>query len=123
LEEEKKLKKKIIKGNWGNIKTKARQSTVQTKVHSYTEAFEKIKAAAGIGASRSARLGFVFLGGGSRPVSSPPTSRRFKRVHVGIVGRIARSLARSLSLAHPRHRATTPPVRVLSLSQTTSTRS
>ncbi|EEH60297.1 outer dynein arm docking complex 2 [Micromonas pusilla CCMP1545] len=48
LEEEKKLKKKIIKGNWGNIKTKARQSTVQTKVHSYTEAFEKIKAAAGI---------------------------------------------------------------------------
>lgn len=123
LEEEKKLKKKIIKGNWGNIKTKARQSTVQTKVHSYTEAFEKIKAAAGIGASRSARLGFVFFGGGSRPVSSPPTSRRFKRVHVGIVGRIARSLARSLSLAHPRHRATTPPVRVLSLSQTTSTRS
>jgi len=113
LEEEKKLKKKIIKGNWGNIKTKARQSTVQTKVHSYTEAFEKIKAAAGIGASRSARLGFVFFGGGSRPVSSPPTSRRFKRVHVGIVGRIARSLARYLSLT--RVTAPQPPLFVFSL--------
>ena len=114
LEEEKKLKKKIIKGNWGNIKTKARQNTVQTKVHSYTEAFEKIKAAAGIGASRSARLGFVFLGGG--PVPSLPRRRRVASnasTSASSDESLARSLARYLSLT--RVTAPQPPLFVFSL--------
>eukprot|EP00741_Cyanophora_paradoxa_P005810 tig00000113_g5631.t1 len=48
LEEEAKLRKKVIKGNWGIAKDKASQHVSLEKVQSYEEAFAKIQAATGI---------------------------------------------------------------------------
>mmetsp|Transcript_7500 Transcript_7500/g.17164 ORF Transcript_7500/g.17164 Transcript_7500/m.17164 type:complete len:387 (+) Transcript_7500:3-1163(+) len=48
LEDEEKLRKKIIKGNWGIAKDKAAQQASLQKVQSYEEAFAKIQEATGI---------------------------------------------------------------------------
>mmetsp|Transcript_28818 Transcript_28818/g.35017 ORF Transcript_28818/g.35017 Transcript_28818/m.35017 type:complete len:526 (-) Transcript_28818:1065-2642(-) len=48
LEEETKLRKKVIKGNWNIAKDKAAQQVSMEKVQSYGEAFAKIQAATGI---------------------------------------------------------------------------
>eukprot|EP00736_Rhodelphis_marinus_P009779 Rmarinus@m.17933 len=48
LDEENKLRKKVIKGNWGIAKDKAAQQVSLEKVQSYEEAFAKIQAATGI---------------------------------------------------------------------------
>jgi len=48
LEEETKLRKKVIKGNWSIAKDKAHQQVSMEKVQSYGEAFAKIQEATGI---------------------------------------------------------------------------
>jgi len=48
VEEEEKLKKKIVKNSWGILKDKASQQATMDKIHSYEEAFEKIQEATGI---------------------------------------------------------------------------
>ena len=48
LDEEQRLRKKVIKGNWGIAKDKAAQQVSLEKVQSYEEAFERIKQATGI---------------------------------------------------------------------------
>lgn len=48
MEDEVKLRKKVIKGNWGIAKDKAGGQVSVDKVHSYEEAFASIKAATGI---------------------------------------------------------------------------
>ena len=48
IEEEQKLKKKVLKGNWGIAKDKASIHASMEKVQSYEEAFAKIQAATGI---------------------------------------------------------------------------
>eukprot|EP00232_Nephroselmis_pyriformis_P003386 CAMPEP_0182912456 /NCGR_PEP_ID=MMETSP0034_2-20130328/37522_1 /TAXON_ID=156128 /ORGANISM="Nephroselmis pyriformis, Strain CCMP717" /LENGTH=532 /DNA_ID=CAMNT_0025049131 /DNA_START=62 /DNA_END=1660 /DNA_ORIENTATION=- len=48
VEEETKLRKKVIKGNWNIAKDKASQAVSMEKVQSYGEAFAKIQAATGI---------------------------------------------------------------------------
>ena len=48
MEEETKLRKKVIKGNWNIAKDKAAQQVSMEKVQSYGEAFAKIQAATGI---------------------------------------------------------------------------
>ena len=46
IEEEQKLKKKVLKGNWGIAKDKASIHASMEKVQSYEEAFAKIQASA-----------------------------------------------------------------------------
>ena len=48
IDEENKLKKRVVKGNWGIAKDKAAQQVSLEKVQSYEEAFERIKQATGI---------------------------------------------------------------------------
>ena len=48
IEDEQKLKKKVLKGNWGIAKDKASIHASMEKVQSYEEAFAKIQAATGI---------------------------------------------------------------------------
>ena len=48
IDEEQKLKKKVLKGNWGIAKDKASIHASMEKVQSYEEAFAKIQAATGI---------------------------------------------------------------------------
>lgn len=48
IDEENKLKKRVVKGNWGIAKDKAAQQVSLEKVQSYEEAFERIKEATGI---------------------------------------------------------------------------
>lgn len=48
IEEEGQLKKKVVKGQWSLAKDKASTHAAVEKVHSYEEAFEKIKQATGI---------------------------------------------------------------------------
>uniref|UniRef100_A0A7S0WSW4 ODAD1 central coiled coil region domain-containing protein n=1 Tax=Pyramimonas obovata TaxID=1411642 RepID=A0A7S0WSW4_9CHLO len=48
LEEEAKLRKKVIKGNWNIAKDRAQQQVSMEKVQSYGEAFAKIQQATGI---------------------------------------------------------------------------
>ena len=48
VEEEKKLRRKVIRGNWNIAKDKANQQVSMEKVQSYEEAFSKIKEATGI---------------------------------------------------------------------------
>eukprot|EP00735_Rhodelphis_limneticus_P012117 TRINITY_DN5307_c0_g1::TRINITY_DN5307_c0_g1_i1::g.24206::m.24206 TRINITY_DN5307_c0_g1::TRINITY_DN5307_c0_g1_i1::g.24206 ORF type:complete len:413 (+),score=175.76,sp/A8JF70/ODA1_CHLRE/47.31/1e-109,Sec8_exocyst/PF04048.9/1.4,Sec8_exocyst/PF04048.9/21,Sec8_exocyst/PF04048.9/0.064,SpoIIIAH/PF12685.2/0.0087,SpoIIIAH/PF12685.2/1.5e+04,SpoIIIAH/PF12685.2/1.3e+03,DUF948/PF06103.6/1.4e+03,DUF948/PF06103.6/12,DUF948/PF06103.6/4.7,APG6/PF04111.7/9.1,APG6/PF04111.7/0.08,Mitovir_RNA_pol/PF05919.6/0.16,Mitov len=48
LEEEKTLKKKVVKGTWNIMRDKAAQQISLEKVQSYEEAFAKIQAATGI---------------------------------------------------------------------------
>merc|ERR1712070_474168 len=48
VEEEAKLKKKVLRGNWGIAKDKASIHASMEKVQSYEEAFAKIQAATGI---------------------------------------------------------------------------
>jgi uncharacterized coiled-coil DUF342 family protein len=48
MEEETKLRKKVIKGNWNIAKDKASQHVSMEKVQSYGEAFSKIQQATGI---------------------------------------------------------------------------
>merc|ERR1712166_616057 len=45
MDQEAKLRKKVIAGNWNIAKDKAQQAATAEKVQSYEEAFEKIKAA------------------------------------------------------------------------------
>ena len=47
-EEESKLRKKVIKGNWSIAKDKANQQVSMEKVQSYSEAFAKIQASTGV---------------------------------------------------------------------------
>ena len=48
LEEEKKLRQKVIRGNWSIVKDKAQQMTNMEKVANYGEAFAAIQEATGI---------------------------------------------------------------------------
>ena len=48
IEEENKLKKRVVKGNWGIAKDKAAQKVSLEKVASYEKAFDRIKEATGI---------------------------------------------------------------------------
>jgi chromosome segregation ATPase len=57
IEEENKLKRRVVKGNWNIAKDKAAQQMSLDKVKSYEEAFERIKAATGAWFNRDARCG------------------------------------------------------------------
>jgi dihydroneopterin aldolase len=48
LDEEKKLRQKVIRGNWSIVKDKAQQQTNMEKVANYGEAFAAIQEATGI---------------------------------------------------------------------------